>query len=204
MNSEISSEPCPVCGEGTWQKKSDGVYIFRHGRKEHRVSGQHYAHCEHCGTQGYLPGQREKNRLLIQAYQKTLPGYVSPSDVLAVREKYLLTQAEAARIFGGGVQGFSKWERGVASPAGPTARIIRLALKFPEVMRDLANDAGVKLAASFCKEDVRVRVVYVEKQHDEFTRYSGSTSFDSLSEDSQYDIWSNHQSKETQSRAYRH
>jgi len=158
---KLAPEVCPICGEGTWQPHSDGTYVFRHGRKEHKVPGQHYALCDKCGLRGYLPGQREENSRLVKAYQDSQVGYISPSDVLAVREKYQLTQTQANLIFGGGTQGFSKWERGVTSPAGPTARLIKLALRYPEVMRELGKEAGIELASAMPKEDVRVRVVHV-------------------------------------------
>jgi len=138
-------EQCPICDSGEWQPKSDDVYTFRHGRRTHQVAGLHHAICNKCGTRGYLHGQRKANQLLVKKYQETLLGYVSPSDVLAVRERYLLTQTQANKIFGGGSQGFSKWERGITSPAGTTARLIKLALKYPEVMRALANESGVEL-----------------------------------------------------------
>lgn len=145
MNKLFTPEPCPLCDGGTWKPYADGTYQFRHGRKSHSVSGQHYAICDKCGTRGYLPRQRDANQHLIREYQKTLLGYISPSNVLAVREKYLLTQEQAGIIFGGGKQGFSKWECGKATPAGPTARLIKLALKFPTVMLALAAEAGIQL-----------------------------------------------------------
>jgi HTH-type transcriptional regulator / antitoxin MqsA len=145
MNTLFAPEPCPVCGDGTWKPYCDGTHEFRHGRRSHFVGGQHYALCDKCGTMGYLPGQRDANRLLMREYQNALPGYISPSDVLALREKYLLTQEQAGLIFGGGKQGFSKWECGKASPAGPTARLIRLALKLPDAMSALAAEAGIQL-----------------------------------------------------------
>ncbi len=145
MNNLFAPEPCPLCKGGIWKPYTDGTYQFRHGRKSHSVSGQHYAMCGKCGTRGYLPGQRDANQQSIREYQNTLLGYVSPADVLALREKYLLTQEQAGVIFGGGKHGFSKWECGKATPAGPTARLIKLALKLPDVMRALAADAGVQL-----------------------------------------------------------
>lgn len=197
MTKKFTPELCPVCGEGTWQPYTDGVYTFRHGRKEHKVVGQNYARCDHCDTRGYLPGQRDENRRIVREYQAKLTGYVSPSDVLAVREKYLLTQADAARIFGGGIQGFSKWERGIASPAGPTARLIKLALKHPEVMCDLARDVGINLVTPSPKEKVVVRVVqvFVESVKDDFLDCSSEF-------DESIDQWQIQEKPQTKNRAY--
>src|SRR3989339_76748 len=145
MKKIFVSENCPVCGTGNWLPKSDEVYAFRHARKEYRIDGLHYAECNKCGTRGDLPGQRKENQQLVQKFQEALVGYISSSDVLALREKYQLTQKYANVIFGGGTQGFSKWERGISSPAGPTARLIKLALKYPEVMNALVKEVEVSL-----------------------------------------------------------
>ena len=145
MNISFSSEKCPICNKGIWHPLSNGIHKFRHGRRPHVVNGMHFAVCDECNTQGFLQGQRDENQGLIQEYMKTLIEYVSPSDILALREKYLLTQEQAGMIFGGGKQGFSKWERGMTAPAGPTARLIKLALKNPDSMRELAVQAGIQL-----------------------------------------------------------
>ncbi|TFW10031.1 hypothetical protein E4K72_02960 [Oxalobacteraceae bacterium OM1] len=145
MTSKFEPEVCPICGKGQLMPYSDGLYEFKHARKSIKVPNQHYARCNECGTRAYLPGQRAANMAAIREQQAKLPDYVSPSDVLAVREKYCLTQKEANAIFGGGSQGFSKWERGLAVPAGPTARLIKLALGSPAALVDLARIANVKL-----------------------------------------------------------
>jgi HTH-type transcriptional regulator / antitoxin MqsA len=137
--------PCPLCGKNGWHPHNDGVYEFRHGRKSYSVPDQQYALCDHCGTKGFLPGQRDFNRSKIREFQQALLEYISPSDVLAVREKYCLSQSDASKIFGGGTQGFSKWERGTAVPAGTTARLIKLALAVPLAMQHLAEQCNVVL-----------------------------------------------------------
>lgn len=136
---------CPLCRNGKWKEFTDGEFNFRHGRKTYTVPGLHHAVCEECGTRGYLPGQRAHNKYIVEQYQSGMEGYISPSDVLSVREKYCLSQVDAVKIFGGGTQAFSKWERGTASPAGPTARLLKLALEVPAAMRYLAERAGVEL-----------------------------------------------------------
>jgi len=140
-----SSITCPLCRKGHWNAHADGEYKFSHGRKSYVVKDQLYALCDYCETRGYLPGQRDLNKKAIREFQSKLLDYISPSDVLAVREKYCLTQIEAAKIFGGGKQGFSKWERGTATPSGTTARMLKLALEVPQAMKYLAAQANVEL-----------------------------------------------------------
>ena len=203
MNNLFAPESCPLCNNGIWKPYADGTYQFRYGRKSHSVSGQHYATCDKCGTRGYLPGQRDANQKLIREYQKAMPGYISPSDVLALREKYILTQEQAGLIFGGGKQGFSKWECGKTAPAGPTARLIKLALNIPDVMRILALDAGIQLPEPVAhdrritdkkelyrfasrREELPLPEVYAKQIIDELARHwnvigNRSTTYDSES-----------------------
>lgn len=147
MLNKFAAEICPICQKGSFEPFSDGIYNFKHARKIHAVPGQHYAKCMECGTRGYLPNQRTANLDMIKEYQRHLPDYISPSDILAVREKYSLTQKEANILFGGGTQGFSKWERGLAVPAGPTARLMKLALESTDSLKILAKIVNVEIPA---------------------------------------------------------
>ena len=135
-----------MCQTGQWIPYSDGKYKFLHGRKSYVVENQAYAVCNECGTEGFLPGQRDSNRQKIREFQSSLLDYISPSDVLAVREKYCLKQSDAIKIFGGGTQGFSKWERGAAAPSGSVARMLKLVLEVPQAMKYLAAQANVELS----------------------------------------------------------
>ncbi len=160
-------EICPLCGEGQWVPFCDDKYEFRHGRKNHVVEGINYAQCSCCKVRGFLPGQRDANFALIKAYQGKLPGFISRSDLLALREQYGLTQQDANLIFGGGTQGYSKWERGLNVPAGPTARLIKMALKFPEVLKTLAAEVGIDVVVPHGADErsqSRVVTVYVTSQ----------------------------------------
>jgi HTH-type transcriptional regulator/antitoxin MqsA len=143
MTKIFPSMMCPICEIGELKSISDGVFTFRHGKKSYNVPGQHHAECSECGTSAYLPNQRKINSELIAEFQAGLVDYVSPSDVLAVRERYSLTQKQASQIFKGGINGFSKWERGVAFPSGATAMLIKVALASPDAMKELAKIAGV-------------------------------------------------------------
>lgn len=136
-------EMCPICDSGEFEPHDDGTHNFRHGRKTYIVKGLQYALCTACGTSGYLPGQRKANSKLIKEFQASLVDYISPSDVLSVREKYSLTQKQASQLFKGGVNGFSKWERGVAFPSAGTAMLMKVALASNEAMQTLVEIANV-------------------------------------------------------------
>ncbi|MDQ2822647.1 MAG: type II toxin-antitoxin system MqsA family antitoxin [Pseudomonadota bacterium] len=134
---------CPLCNEGEFREYRDGRFTFFHGKKKYVVEDQSYAKCNLCGAKGFIPGQQAENHQVVSDFQKSIPDYVSPSDVLAVRERYSLTQRQASQIFKGGVNGFSKWERGVTFPSGATAMLIKAALVSAEAMRTFADIAHV-------------------------------------------------------------
>ncbi len=175
MDPTYKSETCPVCGEGVWRPMRDGVHRFRFGRKEHAVEGMHYAICDKCESRGFLPDQQSANRSAIAKYQQSLPGYIAPSDVLAVREKYGLTQEQAAKVFGGGILAFSKWETGKVTPSEPTAKLIRLALRDERAMAQLAEMSGVVLDGAHPNDAPSVRVFHVENIS--YAEHGGSANF---------------------------
>ena len=176
-------EICPVCEQGMWMPHADGVYTYKHGRQVYNVSNQQYALCNHCGVKGFLPGQRDANIEALAAYEERLPGYISRSSVLAIREKYNLTQAQANQIFGGGKQGYSKWERGVSVPAGPTARLMKLALRFPEVIKELALEVGLGDLINNLSPELRPRVVTVYVHSDTVSQEYDEVMSSELNED---------------------
>lgn len=124
---------------------NDLRHKFRYGPNEHLVEGLSHATCDRCGTSAYLQGQLAKNIERIEAVQKRLVKIIGPSEILALRAKYSLSQAQAAKIFGGGANAFSKWERGEVIPTESTANLLRLAFESEDAMIRLAKHAGVKL-----------------------------------------------------------
>ena len=127
---------------------SDLKHKFRYGPHTHVVDGLSHAICDRCGTSGFLKGQLTENKIRIKQFQSSLIKIMGPSDILALRIKYSLSQAQAAKIFGGGANAFSKWERGEVIPAESTAKLLKLAFESEEAMELLANDAGVRLSQS--------------------------------------------------------
>jgi HTH-type transcriptional regulator/antitoxin MqsA len=54
-----------------------------------------------------------------------------------VRRRLKLSQKEAADITGGGVNAFSRYERGVARPVAAVVNLFRLLDKHPELLKEL-------------------------------------------------------------------
>lgn len=147
MAEKIKIERCPLCEEGRMIPSADLSYKFRYGPHEYVVGGLQQATCDKCGTSGYLPGQLAHNKARINEYQKSLVKIISPSEIFELRSKHGLSQAQAAQIFGGGANAFSKWERGEVIPTESAAKLLKLALESEDIMNKLATEANVKLKA---------------------------------------------------------
>jgi HTH-type transcriptional regulator/antitoxin MqsA len=59
-------------------------------------------------------------------------------EIRRIRRKLGLSQAEAARLTGGGHNAFSRYERGEAAPLPAVVNLLRLLDKHPELLKDLA------------------------------------------------------------------
>lgn len=58
-------------------------------------------------------------------------------EVRRIRRKLGLTQKEAAAMFGGGINAFSRYERGEIEPSTATIQLLRLLDKHPELLNEL-------------------------------------------------------------------
>uniref|UniRef100_UPI0001C2FA74 HTH-type transcriptional regulator MQSA (ygiT/b3021) n=1 Tax=Escherichia coli (strain K12) TaxID=83333 RepID=UPI0001C2FA74 len=62
---------------------------------------------------------------------------VAPEFIVKVRKKLSLTQKEASEIFGGGVNAFSRYEKGNAQPHPSTIKLLRVLDKHPELLNEI-------------------------------------------------------------------
>lgn len=136
-------EPCPMCANGKLREYDDGEFTFRYGHRLYKVPNLLYGKCDQCGTEAYLEGNLSENQKRIGSFQKKLVKIISPTQIRELREKYDLSQKVAAQIFGGGVSGISKWERGEAIPGEATAKLMLLALRVDGVFTELARLSSV-------------------------------------------------------------
>jgi HTH-type transcriptional regulator/antitoxin MqsA len=69
--------------------------------------------------------------------QKVNKQLFSPQEIVKVRERLHLTQQEAATLFGGGVNAFSRYESGKTKPPVALVKLLRLLDKYPELLDEL-------------------------------------------------------------------
>ncbi len=95
-------------------------------------------HCPNCGECEFDPGEAARYSEAIDAFSAGVDREIAAT-VRAIRKRLGLKQAEAGRLFGGGVNAFSEYERGKTHPHRSTLLLLRLLDQHPELLRELVN-----------------------------------------------------------------
>lgn len=146
MSKHTHTPACPMCDSRDIEVRHDKSVQYKYLRKTHELIGQEYTECKACDFTFYQPGQIERNNERFAEFEKTIIKDISPRDILQIRQKYRLSQDDAAAIFNSGKNMFSKWERGDSAPTGTAARLLQLALTDRSTVEKLAALANVRLA----------------------------------------------------------
>ena len=64
-------------------------------------------------------------------------GIVDPAFIADVRKKLKLDQREAAEIFGGGVNAFSRYENGKTKPPLALVKLLKVLNRHPELLSEI-------------------------------------------------------------------
>lgn len=101
--------------------------------------------CGSCGSVSTLSAQHDENLRRLVARKSQYEGHLMGEEYLALRKRYGLTQQQASKIFGKGIIAFSRYENEYFYPDLPTRLLIEVAIARPEVLKDLAEKAGVTI-----------------------------------------------------------
>ena len=135
---------CPECASGRLvaTEYSDS---FLYNGKPLEVAGLEKYVCDTCGADPVFPYQMRRNEQLFADAKRRASGraLLSGSEVREFRDRHYITQQEAAQLFGGGTNAFSKYERGVVVQSESMDRLIRLVDRHPYLMDDLRALSGM-------------------------------------------------------------
>lgn len=115
---------CPLCGEGQVTSHMDEVAQL-YGSHEGMVP-MYFRSCSHCGSDFAGAEESLLNKRAMLAFRKRVDGLLSGTRVAEVRAKYRLTQAQAARLLGGGPVAFSKYENDDVAQSSAMDTLLRL------------------------------------------------------------------------------
>ena len=81
---------------------------------------------------------RRVNTLTREFNQKVNAAIVDPAFIMIVRKKLDLDQRQAAQIFGGGVNAFSRYENGKTKPPLALVKLLRVLDKHPKLLSEIS------------------------------------------------------------------
>ncbi|MDA3935011.1 MAG: type II toxin-antitoxin system MqsA family antitoxin [Gammaproteobacteria bacterium] len=140
------AEICPDCETGHLhvQTYSDA---FDYKGNALTVDGLQCWVCDHCESEIIRADQIRHGDKLFADARRRFDGLLTGDDIVQLRKKLGLTQHQAADLFGGGANAFSKYERGDVTQSVAMDRLMRIVARFPALLACLAGDAGVDAIA---------------------------------------------------------
>ena len=137
---------CPVCDMGrlTFHRGSE---TFTYKNQPLVVDDLEYCLCDACGADPVLADQIRRNQSKITDAKRRMDGMLTGDEICAVRKRLGLSQKEAAELFGGGANAFSKYECGDVMQSVSMERLLRLAYLYPKLLDDLRMLAGMRVEA---------------------------------------------------------
>ncbi len=136
-----TKELCPICGEGHVTHHVDQFESDYKGRKAMLPS--HYKLCDTCHSDFAGAKEGKLNKRAIMAFRKSVDGLLTGAEICALREKYKLTQTQAAKLFGGGPVAFSKYENDDVSQSESMDSLLRLVRRSEVSFRELVEEKGM-------------------------------------------------------------
>jgi HTH-type transcriptional regulator/antitoxin MqsA len=143
------AEICPICGEGHLHARVGEQAVDYRG--QHGQIAFHYAECDACGSEQANAAQLRDNKRAMTAFKKLVDGLLSGAEIRELREELGISQADAARVFGGGPVAFAKYEADDVVQSEAMDKLLRLALAVPDAWRWLSERADLPLGASVSK-----------------------------------------------------
>lgn len=143
----MKNTTCPTC--------TTGALELLQSTEEVQYKGQTlsvdlaYAVCEHCGDEIILPEQIKHNDCLMRDAWRKADGMLTGEEIVAMRQKLSITQQQAAQMFGGGANAFSKYERNEVIQSEAMDKLMRLAMENEYVAQWLKKRAGLALKVDF-------------------------------------------------------
>jgi HTH-type transcriptional regulator/antitoxin MqsA len=94
--------------------------------------------CPACGEAVLDREQGDRYSELIGLFQRQVnAAYVDPGYIAKVRKKLDLDQRQAAELFGGGVNAFSRYENGKTKPPLALVKLLKLLDRHPDLLGEI-------------------------------------------------------------------
>jgi HTH-type transcriptional regulator/antitoxin MqsA len=128
---------CPVCGAVDLIHDTRDIPYTYKGETTSipAVSGDF---CPACAESVLDATESDRVMREMRAFSKQVnAAIVDPKFIAAVRKKLMLDQREAAEIFGGGVNAFSRYENGKTKPPLALVKLLKVLDRHPDLLNEV-------------------------------------------------------------------
>ena len=128
---------CPVCGAMELiQDTRDQTFTYK--GETTVISFVTGEFCPACDEAILDAGESERVMNEMRAFSRQInAAIVEPDFIASVRKKLALDQREAAEIFGGGVNAFSRYENGKTRPSLALVKLLKVLDRHPELLGEI-------------------------------------------------------------------
>ena len=128
---------CPICAEAVLVHDTrDLAYVYK-GESTiiPAVTGDF---CAACGESILDAAESARTSSMMLDFNKQVnASIVDPEFIVSVRKKLALDQREAAEIFGGGVNAFSRYENGKTKPPLALIKLLKVLERHPDLLAEV-------------------------------------------------------------------
>ncbi|TAL60808.1 MAG: type II toxin-antitoxin system MqsA family antitoxin [Legionella sp.] len=110
----MTKKQCMICGEKTCEYKIKKVPFTYKGKTTFIQQPGEW--CDHCGEGVLKDKDTQATMKEMQTHKAKVDHLLTPDEIRRIRKKLHINQKEAGEYFGGGVNGFSRYERGETPP----------------------------------------------------------------------------------------
>jgi len=128
---------CPVCGAAELiHDTRDLPYTYK--GESTRIPAVTGDYCPVCG-EAVLDGVESErvSGAMLEFNKQVNAALVDPQFIAQVRKKLRIDQREAAEIFGGGVNAFSRYETGKTKPPLALVKLLKVLDRHPELLDEV-------------------------------------------------------------------
>lgn len=128
---------CPICAEAELVNDTRDIPYTYKGEST-VIPGVTGDFCPACGESILDAAESARTSVMMLDFNKQVnASIVDPEFIVNVRKKLALDQREAAEIFGGGVNAFSRYENGKTKPSLALVKLLKVLERHPDLLAEV-------------------------------------------------------------------
>lgn len=128
---------CPICAKAELVHDTRDIPYTYKGEST-TIPGVTGEFCPACGELILDAAESARTSAMMLDFNKQInASIVDPEFIVSIRKKLALDQREAAEIFGGGVNAFSRYENGKTKPPLALVKLLKVLERHPDLLAEV-------------------------------------------------------------------